>query len=280
MDNKYIVRKASLSRLGDLIKEKLGENVENYIFPDDFEQAIIDTGIQGVILEGTEPPYDVIVIGNMSIPYCTYFGNNANTSYLRSVVFIGTGDIPYSLPEGFFNREQLSSNIVLPQNTVELKTNDFNMTKIDSISNLNNLVVLGTNTFGSLTGNIEELNFPQVTTITSDGSFNNSVGLKRVLLPKYTTQTRNIFQSCTGLTYVQLGSIGYPITNIAQNMFKNCTQTGLTIDCYAAQNYIDTAISRIRNNATNATIVIKAPVGLTYNNITYSAGDTVITSTP
>ena len=86
--------------------------------------------------------------------------------------------------------------------------------------------------------------------------------------------------NCTALAEVTLGSIGHAITTLNNSAFSGDTQTGLTITVYTTSAYADTALSNIRNGATNATIIIKASEDTTYNGTAYSAGDTIITSTP
>ena len=86
------------------------------------------------------------------------------------------------------------------------------------------------------------------------------------------------FYSCTGLQTVEIGSIGYGVTNSSQYSFRNCTQTGLTITMYTIGSYVDTLVSNIRTGATNATIIIKASEATEYNGTSYAAGDTILTS--
>ena len=110
--------------------------------------------------------------------------------------------------------------------------------------------------------------------------------LKTVYLPKvtklasYGTNNRGCFSGDTALENVQIGSIGYAVDIVDTNPFKGCTQTGLAITLYTTGDYADTAVANVRNGATNATIVIKASETTTYNDTSYSAGDTILTSTP
>ncbi len=114
-------------------------------------------------------------------------------------------------------------------------------------------------------------------------AFSNCTALKTVYLPKITSlnadanASRGVFRGCTALESVQIGSVGYSVT-IANNNFYGCTQTGLTITVYTTGAYADTALTNIRNGATNATIIIKAAEATTYNGTAYSAGETIITS--
>lgn len=106
-------------------------------------------------------------------------------------------------------------------------------------------------------------------------AFSNCTALKTVYLPKVTklnadaNASRGVFRGCTALESVQIGSVGYSVT-VANNNFYGDTQTGLTITVYTTSAYADTALTNIRNGATNATIIIKDS----------TTGETIVTSTP
>lgn len=126
--------------------------------------------------------------------------------------------------------------------------------------------------------NITELSAPKCISVYSSGL--RSGALKKVYLPKLNEFIGgNVFNGCTSLETVQLGSIGNAVEQISNNDFGGCTQTGLTITIYTTGAYADTALTNIRNGATNATIIIKASEDTTYNDVTYAAGETMITST-
>jgi hypothetical protein len=79
---------------------------------------------------------------------------------------------------------------------------------------------------------------------------------------------------------VQIGSVGHPAPTTNNQPFYGCTQSNLTITAYQTGANADTLVSNYRKNATNATIIIKASENTTYNGTSYSAGDTMVTSTP
>lgn len=121
---------------------------------------------------------------------------------------------------------------------------------------------------------------PVLTTI-EGSAFLGCSSMTSVNLPKITSLNNNmIFRDCSSLQTVEIGSIGYGITTSRNNIFQNCTQTGLTITVYSIGSYADTLVTNIRNGATNATIIIKASEATTYNGTSYAAGDTILTSTP
>lgn len=130
------------------------------------------------------------------------------------------------------------------------------------------------------------LSLPEFVGFLNHSEVAGCTALKTVYLPKvtklasYGTINRGCFAGDTALENVQIGSIGYAVDTVDTNPFKGCTQTGLTITLYTTGDYADTAVANVRNGATNATIVIKASEATTYNGTSYSAGDTILTSTP
>lgn len=84
----------------------------------------------------------------------------------------------------------------------------------------------------------------------------------------------------TALVNCKIGNVGKPCISTSQAMLKGCTNANLIVEIYVAGENVDTAVSNIRNGATNATIIIKAAADTTYNGATYAAGDNILTSTP
>lgn len=84
----------------------------------------------------------------------------------------------------------------------------------------------------------------------------------------------------TALVNCKIGGVGKPCTRTSKTTFSDCTSKNLVVEIYVAGADADTAVSNIRNGATNATIIIKAAEDTTYNGATYAAGDTILTSTP
>lgn len=118
-----------------------------------------------------------------------------------------------------------------------------------------------------------------------DNLFSNNTVIKTIKAPGITSLDTSggigngQFLNCTGLENCEIGSIGYGVTFCETWNFRNCTQSGLTITIYTTGDYADTALTNIRNGATNATIIIKASEDTTYNGASYAAGETMITST-
>ena len=70
------------------------------------------------------------------------------------------------------------------------------------------------------------------------------------------SSTDGVFGNCTALESVTLGSAGHPVTALTGNyIFKNCTQSGLTITIYTSGG---ASLSGSPWGATNATIVYKS----------------------
>ena len=59
----YSVEALSISKIGDLLVEQLGEDAADYTFPEDFEKAIVDIGFKAIVFDGDSAPYDIVVIG-------------------------------------------------------------------------------------------------------------------------------------------------------------------------------------------------------------------------
>ena len=116
-------------------------------------------------------------------------------------------------------------------------------------------------------------------------AFYDCKGITTVNMPKinalhgYGSAGRGCFGGCTAMVEATFGSIGHPVETINIAAFGGCTQSGLTITVYTTAAYADTAVANIRNGATNATIIIKASEDTTYNDVSYAAGETMITST-
>lgn len=82
---------------------------------------------------------------------------------------------------------------------------------------------------------------------------------------------RGAFFGCTALESVQLGSVGCECNVIdTYSSFQGCTQSTLTITLYCTQSNANSYLAKLRNGATNATIIIKDS----------TTGDTIVTSTP
>lgn len=129
------------------------------------------------------------------------------------------------------------------------------------------------------------INYAEFVNLTqlNNGTFTNCSKLVTAKFPKVTqlgTYTARLFTGCTALKTVEIGSVGYGVVGIAEAMiFNNCTQSDLTITIYTNGAKVDLILARVRNDATNATIIIKAAEATTYNDQSFAAGDTIITST-
>lgn len=274
----YSVEMLSLSKIGRLLKEKLGDDATQYLFPDDFEKAIADIDFQGVVFDGIAP-YEVIIIGKVSQPYL--FGANRDNTEIASARWIGVDeDEPYAISANFFFRCVSMTSVTLPVNTVTLGTGVFsNCSSLTTINNLSNVTTLNNSVFSGCTS-LTEINLPKANAV-FDNLFSGCSNLKRIYLPKITNIGRNgTFTNCTSLEYLQIGSVGAGITNAGVGALTGVTQSTLTIEAYVTESIIDTFLTNLRNKCTNATIIFKASGTLTYNGANYDAGDTILTSTP
>lgn len=123
--------------------------------------------------------------------------------------------------------------------------------------------------------------FPNLTTV-GNRSFGGCTKLKTAKLPKITqlgVYTSNMFQGCTALQSLEVGSIGYGVLGWGTANFSGCTQADLTITMFTKGEKVDSLLAAIRDGATSATIIIKASEATTYNGTEFAAGDTIVTST-
>lgn len=142
------------------------------------------------------------------------------------------------------------------------------------------LTSIGTNAFSN--SGFTVMSFPVLSSI---GNIQTPFGGKvtEIYMPKCTTMLQanasyGYFRGQRPLTTVEVGSIGYPISANMGYQFRDCTQSGLTITIYTTGDVADTRLAAIRTYATNATIIVKASEDTTYNGVSYSSGDTMITS--
>ena len=150
-----------------------------------------------------------------------------------------------------------SSNIDIPKTVTKIGSGAFGSSKIVHV-----VIPYGCTFVNSAFGNCK-----QMITYLDERPAKNSY---------YTNSGQ--FYSNTALATVTLGSVGYPVIGMRNNMFAGCTQTGLTITIYTTGANADGYLSAIRNGATNATIIIKASEDTTYNDVSYAAGEVMITS--
>ena len=88
--------------------------------------------------------------------------------------------------------------------------------------------------------------------------------------PNNYSKNTGTLSHCKALIEATIGSVGHALNQIKNNTFSGCTQSGLTITVYTTSAYANTALTNIRNGASNATIIIKDS----------TTGETIVTSTP
>ena len=119
--SKLSVDSLSISKIGELLIEQLGEDAADYTFPEDFEKAVVDIDFKGLVIVGESSPYDLIVIGNglNGLPR----SNNATpTAFYKTVRFVGNPDsIPF---RSFFGQLQLTS-IIIPDSVTYVGSDAF-----------------------------------------------------------------------------------------------------------------------------------------------------------
>ena len=368
-----LIKRLSLSKIGDLLKDRLGEEAEDYVFPEDFEKAVVDIDFKAIVLEGDSRPYDAIVVGNAVSDLRVFYENNQTGNTIKSITFVGGNQTKFA-PSLFYGCASLTE-IDVPDSLIEIGTSCFQYTALQSMDvsnvttigqtvfsncpvsyvllnpyasiqqgafqNASNLTTCGIEGGGydveladngckkmpylrqcnftsvvipngyteintmSSSANLQSITIPDsVVTATTNSSlfdsctrlqsfsannlsfqgnstaiFNNCTALQTVYLPKTTSYGNTFFKGCVALTSVQLGSVGYPVTNITSTVFQGCTGTSTVVTVYTTEAYVSTLLTAIRAGLTKGTIVIKAATDMEYNGSSYQAGDTVVTST-
>lgn len=146
---------------------------------------------------------------------------------------------------------------------------------ITQIIGLENIIECGVNCF--FNSGLTNISLPNVTYVGST-CFRSLYATTDVILPVISNYGDYIFQSSTTLRNVQMGSIGHSAPLVRKQPFYGCNQSELTITAYQTGANADALLALYRNNATNATIIIKASEATTYGGTAYAAGDTMITS--
>lgn len=214
-------------------------------------------------------------------------GGGGGTEITDGIVIKAKDESGYPTEIDFYN----SDNKILPYQFSTYDGRGFQLSRINKINFKSPVYSIESHAFQF--SSVPELNFPNVITLSefaldsrgavsiecgaedfsSRGIFYQALALKNVKLPnakRFTNDGGYVdFGSCNALETVELGSIGHGVERV-NNPFKGCAQTGLTIIAYCADTYKDTLLAKIRNGATNATIIIKDS----------TTGETLVTSTP
>lgn len=109
---------------------------------------------------------------------------------------------------------------------------------------------------------LETLEIPNIVLSASvSGVFAFCSSLRTAKVEKVTNYGHYWFRNCTALETAQLGSLGYPVTNMTTLVFSGDTQTNLTITIYVDATTIAELPTAISNNAPfgakNATIIYR-----------------------
>lgn len=150
--------------------------------------------------------------------------------------------------------------------------------------NFKNAVTSVVGHYGITGTKITELSLPDLTTYETEYAFENNKSLTRAFLPKLTFISSGdwsaLFRGCSALQEVQLGSVGNGITFIDDDTFYGVNNQGMVATLYTIGSTVDGVLANARAYAPNITIIIKASEDTTYNDETYLAGETILTSTP
>lgn len=129
---------------------------------------------------------------------------------------------------------------------------------------------------------LEEISVPSTCHKFGGNTFRSLSNLKNVEIKGSVSFTANngnymFYGNKNTLETVVLGSIGEKITTTRNDVF-NGQYPNLTLTIFTDGSNADNCLTKFRQGATNATIIIKASEDTTYNGVSYAAGDTMITS--
>lgn len=86
--------------------------------------------------------------------------------------------------------------------------------------------------------------------------------------------------TATGLD-ITIGSIGHAVTACQEQPFSSTSSASGTVTIYTDGSHLDALKTKVEKDAgSNLTFIYKASEATTYNDISYAAGDTILTSTP
>ena len=139
--NDMLIKRLSLSKIGDLLKDRLGEEAEDYVFPEDFEKAVVDIDFKAIVFEGQQKPYDLIVIGDAVTDIRLFYENANNANAVKSVTFLG-GNQTKIAPYLFYGNPNLTE-LDIPDTMTEIGQYAFQYTGITSLDLSNVLVING-----------------------------------------------------------------------------------------------------------------------------------------
>lgn len=260
----YTVNSLSLSKIGDILREQLGDSASGYTFPDDFLTAIANINFKAIVYNGDSAPYDMVVVGDALTPSFLYssIGNASPKAQIKSIRCVGE---LLSIPAQMFMKQTGLESCVIPSSCSSIGQGAF--------------------TDSGLTEFVQNCDLDKSATAIGASAFLRCSSMTNCklantnALPSTNYQT-SPFGSCTSLKTIQIGDVGRTVTAIPNQSFYSCTQSDLTITVYTLGGNVSSFLTNIRNGATDATVVFKASVATSYNGQSYSAGQTMLTSTP
>lgn len=178
-----LIKRLSLSKIGDLLKDRLGEEAEDYVFPEDFEKAVVDIDFKAIVFEGQQKPYDLIVIGDAVCDVRLFYENSQNANAVKSVTFVGGNQTKLS-PYLFYGNPNLTE-LDIPDSVTEVGMYLLQATGITSLD-LSNVLVIG-------------------------GSILSNSAISYVLLNPRASVAQNAFASTSNLKTMGIEGGGYDI---------------------------------------------------------------------
>ena len=189
-----------------------------------------------------------------------------------------------SIPDNMFRASRVQT-AVLPSGVTSIGVSAFNgCTGLTSVTIPDSVTSIGGYAFYGCTG-LTSVTIPDSVTSISEYTFGGCTKLQTVNASGVNSISggssgRGAFYNCSSIANATFGKVNSPVNTIQTYSFQGCTNTSTVITVYLAEQNIDTLVANIRNGLTRGTIVVKAANDLVYGGVSYSAGDTVLTSTP
>ena len=193
----------------------------------------------------------------------------------------GGGDFEFSWDETIIAnafRNSYFENIIIPEGVTLLDGSAFYGCRyLESVEIPNSVKEIKSDCFNTCAA-LKSVIIPESVKSIGTSIFAGCVNLSEVKVLGITAMTQSIFNGCVNLTHATIGMIGKAVTSADSRAFLNCTQKSLVIEVYTTPQYMQTILTNIRNNATNAKIIVRASQATVYDGTEYAAGDVLMIS--
>lgn len=217
----------------------------------------------------------------------------ANDGTVASLIWHGSGKIANGNFNSFFGGFSGNVPITFPDKPTLIDASAFYNSKLRiDWTGMTEVVAIGSGAFRipySTDCTSDVVRMPKLDGLTHDGltsqsgfMYQNAKAPSTYYFDTIQNIPREMFTNC-GIPNlsVTFGSIGHAVRSAGLYPFRNPQSTaGGTVTIYTTGEYLDTLRTGVKAGNTVLTFVYKASEATTYNGVSYSAGDTILTSTP